>query len=619
MQPETPRGAPSPFRAKLLSAFTEARYLPRTLRLVWTASRGWTAAWGVLLLVQGLLPICVVYLVRAVVNALVAAAGAHADWPHLHAVLVVAIPLGAVLLLTSVLRSLYDWVRTIQGDLVSIHIADLIHRKGAGVDLAFYENPAFHDLMYQARNDAANRPQLLLENLGGLLQSAVTLVGMAAVLVPLGFWLPLVLVVRMLPAFYAVFHFSRLQCAWRSQVVLDERRALYYDSLLTTAEPAAEARVYGTEGRFRGAYQEVRLRLRLGGLALKRRESLGELYAALVSHVITGGALAWIVWRTLRGTFVLGDLALCYQAFNQGQQMLRSLLGNTQQTFSNLLFLGKLYEFLALESKVVTPAHPVRLPPVERSIRFEHVRFCYPGSERPALDDFNLEVPAGRIAAILGPNGSGKSTVVKLLCRLYDPDAGRITIDGTDLRAVNPDELRRAVSPLFQVPVHYCATARDNITLGDLPGAPTGARIESAAAAAGAHEAISRLPDGYDSVLGKGLGVGTELSVGEWQRIALARALLRPAPILLLDEPTSAMDTWAEADWMERLRQSAQGRTTIIITHRLSTAMRADTIFVIERGRVAESGSHEGLLAAGGLYTAAWSAQTKESPPGASA
>jgi len=616
---ETPGRSAAPFQAKLRSAFAEARYLPRTLRLVWAASGGWTAAWAALLLVQGLLPIAVVYLVRAVVNALVAASRAHGDWPHLRAVLVVAAPLGAVLLLTAVLRSLYDWVRTIQADLVAIHISDLIHRKCAEADLVYYETPAFNDLMYQARNDAASRPQALLDNLGGLLQNAVTLVGMAAVLIPLGFWLPLVLVARMVPAFYAVFHFSRLQCEWRSRVVLDERRAQYYESLLTSAEPAAETRVFGTEGRFRRAYQEVCHRLRLHGLALKRREKLGELYAALVSHVITGATLAWVVWRTLRGTLILGDLALCFQAFNQGQQMLRSLLGNTQQIFSNLLFLGKLYEFLALESKVLTPAVPVPLPALRQAIRFEHVRFRYPGSERAALDDFNLEVPAGRIVAILGPNGSGKSTVVRLLCRLYDPDEGRITIDGTDLRAVNLEELRGAVSPLFQTPVQYCATAGENIFLGDLRGAPTQARIEAAAGAAGAHEVISRLAGGYDAVLGKKLGVGTELSGGEWQRVALARALLRPASILLLDEPTSAMDTWAEADWMDRLRQSAQGRTAIVITHRLSTAMRADAIFVLDQGRVAESGSHAALLAAGGLYAAAWASQTQKSAPGATA
>jgi ATP-binding cassette subfamily B protein len=601
----------APFMAKLRSSIKEARLLPRTLRMVWTASKVWTIAWAIVLFVQGLLPVAVVYLVRAVVNALVAASAAGGDWPHIRAVLFLAAPLGVIMLLAEVLRSLVGWIRTIQAELVSIHIAGLIHEKCATADLAFYETTAFYDLMHQARHDAAPRPLALLENMGGMLQSGVTLVGMAAVLIPLGLWLPLVLLVRTLPAFFTLIHFARLQYAWRTKATPDDRRAQYYDSLLTSAEPAAELRMLGTAGRFRQAFGKLRHKLHLGSLNLKRREILAELCANSLAFVITAVTLAWVVWKTLQGSLVLGDLVLFYQAFNQGQLMLRSLLGNTEQIFSNLLFLGKLYEFLALEPKVVTPAQPVPVPPLQQGIRFEQVNFRYPGSDRLALKDFSLAVPAGQTAAILGPNGSGKSTVIKLLCRLYDPDAGSITLDGTDLRAVNLDELRRAISSLFQMPVRYSATAGENIALGDLPGEPTRDQIESAAREAGVHEIISRLPSGYDCLLGKEFERGTELSGGEWQRIALARAFLRPSPVLLLDEPTSAMDSWAEADWLDRFRQLAQDRTAIIVTHRLSTAMRADIIFVMQRGRVVESGSHRELLAKGGLYATSWAAQTK--------
>jgi len=465
--------------------------------------------------------------------------------------------------------------------------------------------------MHQARIDAAHRPLALLENMGGMLQSSVTLIGMAAVLIPLGPWLPLVLLVRTLPAFFTLIHFARLQYAWRTKTTPDNRRAQYYESLLTSAEPAAELRMLGTEAHFQRAYWKLRRMLHLGSLNLKRRESLAEICANSLTFVITAATMAWVVWRTLHGSLVLGDLVLFYQAFNQGQQMLRALLGNTEQIFSNLLFLGKLFEFLALEPKVVTPAHPLPLPPLQQGIRFEQVNFRYPGSDRLALRDFSLELPVGRTAAILGSNGSGKSTVIKLLCRLYDPDTGRITLDGTDLRAMNLSELRHAISPLFQTPVRYFATAGENISLGDLSSAPTKEQIEAAAKAAGVHEIVSRLPGGYDCLLGKGFEHGTELSGGEWQRIALARAFLRPAPILLLDEPTSAMDSWAEADWLQRFQQLAQGRTAMIITHRLSTAMRAHIIFVMQHGRVVESGSHRDLLARGGLYATSWATQTR--------
>ncbi len=612
MTDQSPRIATVPMKVKLLSAIKEARYLPRTLRLVWTAAGRWTIAWAALLVFQGLLPIAVVYLVRAVVNALVAASAAGGDWPHFRGVLFIAAPLGAIMLLAKVLDSLMAWIRTVQADLVSCHIADLIHQKCGEVDMAFYETPAFFDKLYQARADAANRPLALLENMGGLVQSGVTLVGMAAVLIPFGFWLPLLLVFGALPAVYRVFRSARMQYAWRATATPIDRRAHYFNWLLTSAPPAAEVRLFGTEGHFRRTYQDLLRRLHLGNLALMRRERLGELYAGGLSLVITGTALSWIVWRALRGLIVLGDLALFYQAFSKGQQMVGSLLGNTQQLCSNLLFVGKLYEFLALEPKVVSPSRPVPMPPLRRGIRFEQVSFHYPGSDRAALQNFNLEVPAGRITAILGANGSGKSTLVKLLCRLYDPDAGRIAIDGVDLRDVSLKELRSSISPLFQMPIQYSTTVAENIALGDLSGSPTADRIRAAARAAGADEVISRLPGGYDCVLGTGFENGTEVSVGEWQRIALARAFLRPTPILVLDEPTSAMDSWAETDWLDRFWQLAQGRTAVVITHRLSTAMRADTICIMEHGRVVESGSHGELLAAGKRYAAAWASQTKE-------
>jgi len=234
----------------------------------------------------------------------------------------------------------------------------------------------------------------------------------------------------------------------------------------------------------------------------------------------------------------------------------------------------------------------------------ERVRFRYPGSVRPVLEDFDLEIPAGRIVAVVGSNGAGKSTLIKLLCRFYDPETGRVALDGVDLREFKIEELRSRIAVLFQQPVHYNDTVRENIAYGDLH-APVDS-LEIAAQAAGAEEIIARLPQGYDSMLGRWFADGTELSLGEWQRIALARAFLRRAPILILDEPTSAMDPWAEADWLARFRKLAAGRTVLMITHRFSTAMFADVIHVMSEGHIVESGTHEQLLEAGGRYAQAW-------------
>jgi len=307
----------------------------------------------------------------------------------------------------------------------------------------------------------------------------------------------------------------------------------------------------------------------------------------------------------VRGLATLGDLAMFYQAFQQGLGLMRGLLENLGQLYGNLLFLGNLYEFLGLEQRVVSPSKPLPTPlTIQGSLRLEGVRFRYPGSPRPALENFDLEIRAGQIVAVVGSNGAGKSTLIKLLCRFYDPEAGRVSLDGIDLRALDIEELRSRITVLFQQPVHYNDTVRDNIAYGDLRS-PSEA-LEPAVRAAGAEDIIARLPEGLDSMLGRWFAEGAELSVGEWQRLALARAFLRRAPILILDEPTSAMDPWAEADWLARFRELAAGRTVLIITHRFSTARFADVIHVMNEGRIVESGTHEQLLQAGGRYAQGW-------------
>jgi ATP-binding cassette subfamily B protein len=599
---------------KLRFALAQLAYLPRALALVWAAARRWAVAWIILLLVQGLLPVATVYLTRLLVDDLVAAAGAGGSWPALAPVLLLVALMAGVLLLAEALRSAAGWVRAAQGELVKDHISDLIHRKSVEADLAFYESPEYHDRLHRARDEAGYRPVALVEGLGQLFQNGVTLLAMGAVLIPFGWWLPVALLASTLPAFGVVLHYNLEQHRWRQRATADERRTWYYDWLLTSGETAAELRLFGLGGLFRSAYQALRRRLRGERLRLARKGAVAELAAGGAALLITGAAMAWMVRQALLGLVTLGGLALFYQAFQQGQRLMRSLLDGVGQVYTNALFLGNLFEFLALEPRVTDPPRPAAVPlTLQIGVRFHQVTFRYPGSERLALCDFNLTIPAGQVVALVGPNGAGKSTLIKLLCRLYDPDAGRIELDGIDLKDLEVAALRRLITVLFQQPVHYSATVAENVTLGSLADAGR-AEIEEAARAAGADEPVARLPHGYDTLLGKWFAGGTELSVGEWQRLALARAFLRQAPLLLLDEPTSALDSWAEAEWHERFRRLAAGRTVLIITHRFTTAMRADSIHVMAEGRVAESGTHQELLARGGLYARSWAAQMQGHP-----
>jgi ATP-binding cassette subfamily B protein len=601
--------------SKLRKALAQLPHLPRALKLVWEVARPWTVVWIVLLIVQGLLPAAIVYLTKLVVDGVVAAV--RNGSPNVRHVLLLLLLLGGILLLMEVVRGAINWVRTVQAELLQDHITSLIHEKSVTADLAFYELSDYYDHLHRARAEARYRPVALLGNLGALLQNSMTLLAMGAILIPLGPWLALALLLSTLPAFYVVVHYALAEYHWRQRTTADDRRAWYYDWIMTTAEAAAELRLFGLGKYFQSNYRNLRQRLRSERLQLTRSQSLAELGASFIALLIIGVALGWMVWKSLHGLVTLGELALIYAAFNQGQGLMRTLLENAGQLYGNSLFLGNLFEFLSLQPRIICrrgPPWPSLPGKVEQGITFNRVSFSYPDATTKALDDFSMTLPSGKIVAIVGPNGAGKSTLLKLLCRFYDPDKGKIEIDGRDLRDFATDDLRRLITVLFQQPFHYNTTVRENVLYGDLKLQASAAQVGAAIRAAGADEIVARLPQHEQTLLGRWFAGGTELSVGEWQRIALARAFLRQAPIVILDEPTSALDPWAEADWLERFRELAIGRTSIIITHRFTTAMHADVIHVMDRGRIVESGSHNMLLMQNGLYAQSWSRQMMSIP-----
>lgn len=595
--------------ARAVEARRRGREMARAIALVARFAPRLTAAWAMLLAVQGVLPVAVVYLTRALVDSLVAAAGSGGAWANLKQPLLYALLMAGVLLLTELLSALIRWVRTALAEQVRDHIASLVHEKAVTADLAFYESPEYFDLLHRIRWDVASRPMALLENVGAIAQNCLTLVAMLAVLLRFGVAIPLALALSTLPAFYVVLRYAVREYEWKQRVTADERRTHYYEWVLTSLENAPEVRLFSLGEHFRQRFRTLRARLRGERLALVRNQGVAGIAGGGFGLVILGAAMGLMVWKAVSGAVTLGEVAMFYQAFSQGQKLMRSLLESAGQMYSNTLFLGNLFQFLELQPRVVNAPHPLPPPQLRQGVRFRAVTFAYPGSDRPVLEGFDLEIPAGQVIAIVGSNGAGKTTLIKLLCRFYDPDAGAVEWDGVDTRELELEELRRRITVLFQQPARFNLTLAENIVLGDLRLPPERERLEAAAHAAGAHAPAMNLPQGYDTLLGKWFAGGAELSVGEWQRVALARAFYRDAPLVLLDEPTSAMDSWAENEWMERFRDLVRGKTALIITHRFTTAMRADVIHVMKEGRIVESGTHEQLVQAGRLYARSWAAQ----------
>ncbi len=596
--------------SKLGSANTILSHLVNTFSLVWAASRYWTVAWMALLLLQGTLPAASVYLTRLLVNSLVAVVGAGISWASIQTVLIPVGLMAGVLLLTEFMQGASEWIRTAQSELVQDHISGLIHKQSIAIDFGCYESSEYNDQLDRAREGASGRSLALLESTGSLVQNSITLVAMAALLLPYGLWLPIVLVTSALPAFYVLLRVNQLQYEWSQRTTIDRRWLQYYELVMTHSMCAAELRLFNYGSYFQSAYQNLRRRLRNEQMKLIRTQSLGRLGAGVLALLITSVALAWMGRQVLLGMITLGDLALFYQAFNRGQGIVKSLLGSLGQIYRNSLFVGNLFEFLQLQPKIVDPPKPLPMPAkFKQGIQFRQVTFRYPGTEEAVLENFNLTIPAGKIVAIVGDNGAGKSTILKLLCRFYDPEVGSVELDGIDLRHFSVAALRRMITILFQDHIPYYVSAAQNIALGDLSATSSQSEMEAAAKASGIHDKIMRLPQGYDSMLGKWFPGGTDLSGGQWQRLALARSFFRKAEIIILDEPTSAMDPWAEFDWLERFRAMASDRTAIVITHRFTLAMRADIIHVMRAGRIVESGSHDELVAQGGLYAQSWKSQ----------
>jgi ATP-binding cassette subfamily B protein len=575
--------------------------LRHAVTLVWRASPGWTVASLALLVVQSLLPLASLYLLKKIVDAVTLAL--KSSPPVFTQTLWLIVLMGVVTLLSALASSLAALVSEVQGQSVTDYMASIINAKSVQADLAYYENPQYYDTLHRAQQEASYRPTHILNGLVQVAQSSLTLIALLGLLLSLHWIVAAVLLLAAIPGVFVKLRYSQQLYAWQRQRTSSERQSWYIQWLLTGEQHAKEIRLFNLGELFIRRFRDLRTLLRNERLRLVRQRSRNELLTQVMATLATFGALAYIAFQTILGALTLGDLVMYYQAFQRGQSYLSSILSGLAGLYEDSLFLTNLYEFLDLQPRVVEPSEPRPLTfPLRQGILFEHVRFAYAGSDYPVLEDVSLEIRPGEHVALVGANGAGKTTLVKLLCRLYDPSAGCIRLDGTDLREFGTDDLRRQISVIFQDYARYQLSARENIWLGNTSLTQDDGRIIQAAQEAGADALITALPSGYDTLLGNWFEQGHELSIGQWQKITLARAFIRDAQILVLDEPTNALDAAAEYEVFQQFRRLALGRTTLLISHRFSTVRMADRIFMLAGGRISESGTHAELMQRRGEY-----------------
>jgi ATP-binding cassette subfamily B protein len=472
----------------------------------------------------------------------------------------------------------------------------------ATLDLEDFEDSEIQDQLERARRQAAGRSGLLGQ-LFGQAQDVVTIVSFAAGLAFYAPWLIALLALAVVPAFLGESHFNAqgYELAWRRTPA---RREL--DTLRTTGasvETAKEVKIFGLESFLIERYRALAEDLYLANRALAvRRAGWGGLFTA-AGTLGYYGAYAYLAWRTLAGELSIGDLTFLSASFRRLRNLLEGLLIGFSQVAGQALYLDDLFSFFDLSPEIVSPPDALPIPsPVREGFVFEGVGFRYPGAERWAVRHLSFTLRAGEVLALVGENGAGKTTLVKLLARLYDPDEGRILLDGRDLKEYDLGALRARIGVIFQDFVHYHLTAGENIAVGRIEAREDRGRIVEAAERSLAAEVIDRLPHGYDQLIGRRFKTGVELSGGEWQKIAIARAYMRDADLLILDEPTAALDARAEFEVFQRFAELSRGKTAVLISHRFSTVRQADRILVLADGEIEAAGSHEELIAQGGRY-----------------
>ncbi|RZA18558.1 MAG: ABC transporter ATP-binding protein [Lysobacteraceae bacterium] len=586
------------------------RNIPPFLREIWGTSKPMTVAAIGLRLIRAFLPVITLYIGKLIIDEsvrLLALGIAHdlgEAWRSgvlNHLIVLLAVEF-ALAIGSDLLGRLVGYIDTLLSERFTNATSIRLMEHAATLDLEDFEDADLQDKLDRARRQTMGRMSLMGQ-LFGQAQDVITVISFAVGLLAYAPWLMVLLAVALIPAFVGESHFNALNYSLNFQWTPERRQLEYLRQTGASVETAKEVKIFNLNRFFINRFRTLSQKFYEANARLAGKRALwGTLLAALgtLGYYV---AYAYIAWRTVRGDFTIGDLTFLAASFRRLRQLLEGLLSGFSQVASQALYLDDLYSFFEIVPEIRSKPDALPIPnPIRQGFVFEDVGFRYEGNERWAVRGLDFELRAGEVIALVGENGAGKTTLVKLLARLYDPDEGRILLDGRDLKDYDLDDLRANIGVIFQDFVRYHLTAAENIAMGQIDAMDDRERIERAARKGMADEVIAGLPKGYEQVIGRRFKDGVDLSGGQWQKVAIARAYMRDAQVMILDEPTAALDARSEFEVFERFKELSDNKTAVLISHRFSSVRMADRILVLADGKVEASGTHEQLMMQGGRY-----------------
>jgi len=587
------------------------RNIYKTFRFIYDHSPKWTLLHISASIVLGILPLGLIYLIKLLIDHVTEALNNPSQSSSNDQLFWIILATGLVFFLNTAIGALITYIKEKHIRQIDDLMYEKIQTKASIIDLEYYENPKYHDIIFRAQRESQYRPQQIINGLVQIVQNSISLILAIVMLTYFNYLILIALVVATIPGVLVKLRYNQKHYKLMKSHTVDLRKTHYFNRILTERSFSKELRLFGLARYFKNQFIGFREKFWGKKEKLLRNKTTYEILSHLVAAVAIFGSFAYMTQKAMQGNITVGDLVLFFLVIRRGFTFLKNLLDGFSNLYEQNLFLTNLFEFLSLKNKISTSTHEKVEMEQPLEITLEGVGFTYPGTTREVLENINMHIPAGKAVAVVGDNGSGKTTLTKLITRFYDPDSGNIFINGMNLKNLNTTDIYKNISVLFQDFILYNLSAKENIWFGEIDKPYNSSEITQSAKMADIHHKIQELPRSYQTNLGNLFEDSAELSNGEWQRLAIARAYFRDAGLYILDEPTSSMDPQTEEDIFAKFRELVKGKTAILISHRFTTIQMADYIYVLDQNTIAEQGTHQELLEKNGKYAAMYKAQAK--------